>query len=203
MNSSELKSNQQRLPDSRLTGRFFLGIGFLIAAFVSVINLEQANKWQTIPWIVYLPALAVGFAGIAISKKTPPGSGATGDGNSSLAYEMVSNQVPELLKLLEEAKKERNRLPQETLHWIEENCMERFAVFANSRQAIMERFDLKTYADVMTEFASAERSMNRAWSAAADGYIDEINLCIDRSYDHLGQVRDFLEQAEKAESLVS
>ena len=64
----------------------------------------------------------------------------------------------------------------------------------------MQRFDLKTYADVMTEFASAERSINRAWSAAADGYIDEINLCIDRSYDHLGQVRDFLEQAEKAES---
>ena len=200
MNASELKSDQQRLPLSRLTGRIFLGIGFLIAAFVSVINLEQANKWQTIPWTVYIPALAVGFAGIAISKKTPAGNGATGDGNSSLAYEMVSNQVVELLKLLGEAKKERHRLPQDTLQWIEGNCTERFAAFANSRQAIMQRFDLKIYADVMTEFASAERSINRAWSAAADGYIDEINLCIDRSYDHLGQVRDFLEQAEKAES---
>ena len=40
----------------------------------------------------------------------------------------------------------------------------------------MNRFGTAVFAAVMTEFASGERYMNRAWSASswADGYVDEL-----------------------------
>jgi hypothetical protein len=34
------------------------------------------------------------------------------------------------------------------------------------------------YAELMDRFAAGERQINRAWSAAADGYLDEATRCL-------------------------
>jgi hypothetical protein len=56
---------------------------------------------------------------------------------------------------------------------------------------------MTVYADVMTEFAAAERYINRTWSAAADGYIDEVNASITRANQHLANARKMLAVAEQ------
>jgi hypothetical protein len=55
------------------------------------------------------------------------------------------------------------------------------ATFVNARETMIHIHGLQAYADVMTQFAAAERSINRAWSASADGYIDEVWICLDRA----------------------
>jgi hypothetical protein len=54
-------------------------------------------------------------------------------------------------------------------------------------------YGLQTYADIMSEFASGERYVNRVWSASADGYGDEASAYLDRAraqFEHAyGQLR--------------
>lgn len=45
--------------------------------------------------------------------------------------------------------------------------------FPEARPALLRLGGLSGYATVMDTFAAAERQINRAWSAAADGYLDE------------------------------
>ena len=46
----------------------------------------------------------------------------------------------------------------------------------------------------MTQFASAERFVNRAWSAAADGYTTEAADSLQRAQDHLNQASQLMDQ---------
>ena len=55
----------------------------------------------------------------------------------------------------------------------------------------------RAYADVMSHFAAAERYLNRVWSCAADGYIDE-------AHTYIGRARvQFLEALQRFEELRS
>ncbi len=40
------------------------------------------------------------------------------------------------------------------------------------------KLGMQRYADIMSPFANGERLLNRAWSASADGYVDEVRSCI-------------------------
>ena len=48
-------------------------------------------------------------------------------------------------------------------------------------------FGMQNYADVMSNFAAGERYINRVWSASTDGYVDEVNLYLDKA---LSQFRE-------------
>jgi len=45
--------------------------------------------------------------------------------------------------------------------------------FIDARPKLVGRLGLAGYAQLMDHFAAGERKLNRAWSAAADGYVDE------------------------------
>jgi len=62
--------------------------------------------------------------------------------------------------------------------------------FAEARESIMHGIGMHEYAMVMDNFARGERSLNRAWSASADGYVDEVWLCMEKS-------RVFLQEADR------
>ena len=86
--------------------------------------------------------------------------------------------------------------PATVLHCIDEECVEPFSEFAEARQSLVKRFGLEVYADVMTEFASAERYVNRSWSAAADGYVEEIAASLARANHHLQKTAALLNEAD-------
>ena len=48
----------------------------------------------------------------------------------------------------------------------------------------------------MSPFAAGERAINRAWSAAADGYIDEATVCLQRGFEMLTTANAELQNAK-------
>ena len=50
--------------------------------------------------------------------------------------------------------------------------------FAEVRQTIIQRFGMEEGAEVLVTMAYGERMLNRAWSASADGHIQEARACI-------------------------
>jgi len=56
---------------------------------------------------------------------------------------------------------------------------------------------MQNYANIMSPFAIGERLLNRAWSASADGYVDEVKDCIRRARVEMQRAKLLLEQARK------
>lgn len=67
---------------------------------------------------------------------------------------------------------------------IDDECMDPINDFVEAREALIHRYGLSEYAAVMDRFALGERSLNRAWCASADGYIDEVTDCLARAEAH-------------------
>jgi hypothetical protein len=63
----------------------------------------------------------------------------------------------------------------------------------DNRQALVDRFGMAAYARVMGPFATAERYLNRAWSASADGYPEETMEYLRRAVPALEEARRELE----------
>jgi hypothetical protein len=61
---------------------------------------------------------------------------------------------------------------------------------AAGRELLVARFTLGGYAQIMDAFAAAERQLNRAWSAAADGIEDEALICLRRADEMLGHLTE-------------
>ena len=64
--------------------------------------------------------------------------------------------------------------------------------FVASRELLVARMGLGGYASVMDRFAGAERQIHRAWSAAADGVLEETHVCLQRARVVLAETREAL-----------
>ena len=179
-------------------GHVLLWGGFLAAAYVSVSQLENpSDKWATIPWLWYCLSMLVGIAGIAILRYAARRDEAN-DENTEAEYSVVSDSLQNLAETVGRLCGQNELQLSEVVRAIDDECAERFSSFADSRQSIVRRFGLKVYADVMTEFASAERYVNRCWSAAVDGYIDEVTASLQRANRHLEKAMTLMSDAERA-----
>ena len=63
------------------------------------------------------------------------------------------------------------------------------AAVVDQRHIILGRQGMGGLANFMDKFASAERAMNRAWSAAADGVYDEAELCLARAIETIPEAQ--------------
>ena len=64
--------------------------------------------------------------------------------------------------------------------------------FAEGREAIRTAHGTRTYLAVMDPFARAERRLNRAWSAAVDGYASEARASLQAALEPLREAREAL-----------
>lgn len=170
----------------RIIGHVLLWIGFLAGALITVQSTENPDApWATIIWERYLLAIFVGAVGVVLLRKT------SGVGKDSAAAQM--DRIDDLQKLLTEIQA---RLDQRIatwqyeqvyeLHdWIDENLAAEVAEFADQRKAMVQRFGLRIYGQIMTDFARGERQINRCWCASADGYADEVSQCLTRAKSHI------------------
>ena len=78
---------------------------------------------------------------------------------------------------------------------IDEELADDLGRFAELRETLAAEFGLDHYARIMTEFALAERTINRAWSASADGYVDEVRVSLARAVAHLSVASERLKEA--------
>ncbi len=71
---------------------------------------------------------------------------------------------------------------------------EPIAKFVEAREAIAHRYGVDAHPAVMSEFATAERYLNRVWSCAAEGYVDEVGDYLRNSRDRFVAAQGALEQ---------
>ncbi len=183
---------------NRMLGHILLWVGFLAAAFWSCYQLEvEGDKWSTVPWQWYGLAMAIGLGGVFILRSTSKNQindAAKNDADYTTIQNSLQALIKGMAKLQSLAEEEKVSQISKT---IDDEMAEPFSEFADARQALINRHGLQFFADVMTQFASAERFVNRTWSASVDGYIDEVNKSLDRASKHLANASELVAAADK------
>lgn len=147
------------------------------------------GKWLTLAGIVGL------IAGAALIRRGGRASAAAADaraGSAATPEALMDEARLGLLALHEQAQ----RMPAgaERAHLIMERVGEiqrgQINPVVEGRGRLRARLGLAGYARVMDRFAAAERQVNRAWSAAADGDDDEAMSCLVRGAESLAAARE-------------
>lgn len=169
-------------------GLILITSAFLAGSYFSVLDREVVS------WSIVIPSLLAGLAGVALVQVAARGK--------SRATEVVRTNIGRLEESLGRIATNIARLDDEreglevysVHHRIDDLFMADLDVFVENRETIGHAFGLQTYADIMTHFATAERYLNRCWSASTDGYIDEVKEYLSRARDQFEQARALLQK---------
>jgi len=167
-------------------GYILIILGFLVGTYFSVIHTEEVE------WSIVVPSLLVGLFGVGLIQVSIRGQ--------STATETVRTNISKLEESLARIVDQATHLDadKESINVydihdrIDEQFMTDLDIFVENRESIGHAFGLQSYADVMTHFATAERYLNRCWSASADGYTDEVNIYLTRAKDQFTLALDLL-----------
>ncbi|MGI9519377.1 MAG: PDZ domain-containing protein [Pirellulaceae bacterium] len=143
-------------------------------------NIKTGNPWKTINWLWYGLSAAVCIGGIFLIRSGKKASAGQSE-KTEASLKQIKAHLGDLVNNTETLHQNlREYSPREILTYIDETLHDDFREFAEGRDSITAEHGLEVFADVMTNFAAGERAINRAWSAAADGYIEEVAVCVDR-----------------------
>jgi len=170
------------------------------AKLIQYRTARLTNMWSVIPWVWYLIAVFVGFCGVVLLRvSSQPVDPSQENQHSDLDF--LQNALNRLIENIQRLENKFSQMhPEQIYQYIDEHCVPYFADFADSRNVLATRFGLTAFGDIMTEFASGERFMNRAWSAAADGYIQESEDSVTRALVFLKRAQELLSQQSTAAS---
>jgi hypothetical protein len=150
---------------------------FLAGSFLAVLDPREVD-WS---WMV--PVLLIGVIGLWTYRKAHHGEARAVHklaGNIDLLGKSLDNILAKL-KLINRNKDE---LPTyEARFEIDRLFRDDLNNFAEARESMIHVFGMQNFADVMSNFAAGERYINRVWSASTDGYVDEVNLYLNRALD--------------------
>ena len=171
---------------SQLLGQALLWVGFLSGALATVwrIEIESDNPtevWNTIPWTWYTVSAVVCAAGAVTLRVVR--RYARGSSEKSVAeFAQLRSSLARVIKNMGRIKAHMDEWsPSQITSQIDETLADDLRLFGDGRESIVAEHGLQTFADVMAKFAAGERAINRTWSAAADGYLDEAATCIERA----------------------
>ncbi len=173
----------------RLVGHLLLWAGFLAGAFLAVRNVEVTDApWTTVDWPSYALALLIGVVGVVILRVTNK-QAVTHTDKLQSDIKVLEVSVKDLLAELGDFILKRDKTNVFEVHGlIDTRLMESISNFVEARHTLIHTYGLRQYAQLMTDFSIAERNINRAWSASADGYVDEVWLSLDRAESKLQAV---------------
>lgn len=159
----------------RTLGHISLWVGILAASFVSICEAAA------IDWVWYALTGAVGLVGVVLLRLTAKAQ--VGQGDKLRADVEVMDVSLTALHTQLAGEIEKRALGVYDVHgWIDAELAGAIAKFVDARESLIPAQGMQVYADVMTRFAAGERMINRAWSASADGYIDEVWICLERAH---------------------
>jgi len=154
-----------------------IAAGFLGAAFATSLHAEQVD------WTLFAIAALVSAAGVIIAKRLDSADARSESvltTNRAELNESIANIVTQLDELADTS-------GEQLRDWIDEQLRSDLRRFADARESMVHLFGLQTYADIMSNFATGERYINRVWSASADGYDAEADAYLGRAVE---QFRD-------------
>ncbi len=172
----------------RTIGHVCLWIGVLAASFVSI---RQA---AAIDWWIYAGTAVIGLVGVVILRLTARAQVGAGE-KLRTDVESMGSSLSFLRECLAGEIDERKRGVYDVHQWIDDELAGPIAKFVDARESLIPAFGMQVYADVMTRFAAGERMVNRAWSASADGYVDEVWICLERAHKSFADAQQTLDNS--------
>ncbi|NVJ71341.1 MAG: hypothetical protein HWE08_13350 [Alphaproteobacteria bacterium] len=169
-------------------------LSFLAGAFLASLDKLAMD------WVVFIPVMVVGVVGVVLLKRA---EAAEAKDSTKLAHHRgeLESSLKNILKNLEDIHGRKDKVPTYDMRFeIDRLLREDLNRFADARDSMKHIFGLQAYADIMSSFAAGERYINRVWSASTDGYVDEVLLYVDKSFN---QFQHALEEFEKAVKAVS
>lgn len=168
-------------------GFLLLIAGFLGGAYSTALDTEVTN------WALFVPAALAAIVGVIMIKRQASGQ-ATSESvltaNRAELKESLANIVGNLDDLIDAGA----TVPIDELRdEIDARLRDDLRRFADARESMIHLFSLQTYADIMSDFATGERYVNRVWSASADGYDSEARNYLGKA---VAQFRDASQQLE-------
>jgi len=173
----------------RMTGIIMMWVGFLSAAFFAMRQLG------TVEWVPFGLCAAIGVVGVVLIRRSA-NAGATDTVKVSADLATLESRlasVNERLGVMIEGKASIDVY--DVRHKIDDELAVALEEFAEARESMVHGLGMETYAAVMDRFARGERFVNRAWSASADGYIDEVWNSLDTAIENLRMADDTLRAA--------
>ncbi len=176
----------------RRHGHLLLWAGFVGA------TLTALRNGLDIDWIYFVLWLGAGVAGVLVLRTTSR-SAAEHEHKVSADLDTMRRSLTALETGIRDLVGRRAATDVYDVHGtIDEELVPDLAAFAEARESMIPLWGLDRYAEVMTRFAGAERMINRAWSASADGYEDEVWASLDRSMRLMTEAHDVFEKSLKA-----
>lgn len=159
----------------KAVGFLLLISGFLMGAYSTALDVD------TTQWTLFLPAAVTSFVGLLILKRQASGEAKSAQVLTANKTEL-SESIANIVSALDGIVRERDRLSTDDLrHEIDRLLRDDLRRFADARQSMVHLFGIQNYADIMSEFAAGERSVNRVWSASTDGYRNEAETYLERA----------------------
>lgn len=162
-------------------GYLLIIVGFLAGALVAVLE-ELSVRWE---W--YIPALVAGTVGVLLVRTTERRM-TRSEGRLTSNMESIETALGRIVENLTQLNTEKESIdPYDVRHRIDDLFADDVDTFVQGRESIAHAHSLSVYADVMSSFAAGERYLNRAWSASADGYVDEVNTYLNKALTQLAE----------------
>jgi hypothetical protein len=170
-------------------GFLLLIAGFLAAAYSTALDVQVTN------WTYFVPAAIAGIAGVLIIKRTARGEARAEHvltANRAELRESLSN----IIRGLEGIQAETQKLSALKLREaVDARLRDDLRRFADARESLIHLYGMQVYADVMSDFATGERYVNRVWSAAADEYEGEAWTYVGKALERFREATGRLEAA--------
>jgi len=167
-----------------ILGRILIVVGFLVGAAAASIH-EENVKWAVFGPALAAAALGIGLVQTAMRRLARDHATLTGDLKS------IEQSLAELATRSAQLDADKANLDVYDVHErIDATFMEELDRFVQARNSVVHAYGMSQYADLMNHFAAGERSLNRAWSASVDGYIDEVQECLAKAARHFEDARD-------------
>ena len=178
-----------------MSTRRIIGLLLITASFVAG-SLVSIWDPAVIDWTHFTIAMVIGVVGVAIVQidiRRQATSEEALQGN----FETLDKALAAIVKDMKTLEGDKTSLDvYELPDRIDETFREEIHHFVEAREAIAHLWGMQAYADVMTHFAAGERYLNRVWSTAADGYIDEAHVYVAKSLEQFEQALGRLEALE-------
>lgn len=176
-------------------GHILLLIGFLAGSFVAVSEVDSIHWTQ---YGVCAASMLAGLILVRFGTKAKTGEKEQRVADIKVLDECLDNLVMKIRAFTEKSE----TIPVYEVHTlIDAELMSDLNRFVELREVIIPHFGLNRYADVMGAFATAERLINRSWSASADGYVDEVWRCLRLASEEMGRARTTLSAASPSDEL--
>lgn len=167
-------------------GLLLIIVGFLGGSLVSTFDPTA------VPWSAFVPLLLLGCVGVAIVRVSSRRKATHADVLAANVRD-IDESIAELAAVSSELARHRYEadvydLPKQ----IDELIPGPVLRFVEARESIAHVYGVQAYAEVMSEFATAERYINRVWSCSAEGYVDEAQTYLERAAVQFRAARDRL-----------